>query len=171
MKLLITLLVVVSLGAAAATQSANLVGLHKNAKANAGKCVSCHSDIPKQKSDDPKVKAFHPLHLDSPLLKLACVDCHKSVDLREKSGAKVRKQVDPGICSSCHSPWPTPKMHDPSFQKMDCTKCHPDWKEKMKNVGYVNLQKVSSQDCFGCHGGRPLYANTHSKKGDHAIGH
>lgn len=143
--------------------SSNLVDLHKNAKANAAKCAGCHSGVVNQKSTDPKVKAFHPLHLGSPLLKFTCVDCHESVDLREGSAAKLRKQVDPGVCKECHSPWSS-KMAA-SFQKMDCTTCHADWKKKMAKATFVNLGKVTPKDCLGCHGGRALYSSAKEEKG------
>lgn len=155
--------VVASFSVSAAFAATNLVDLHKNAKANAAQCAGCHACIKKQKSSDPKVKAFHPLHLESPLLKFTCVDCHQSVDLSQESGAKLRKQVDPGICKSCHAPWSS-KMNV-SFQKMDCTTCHSKWQQKMAKATTVNLKAVTSKNCFGCHGGRALYVNSNPEKG------
>jgi len=164
MKPFAIVIAMVCLAGTGSSTSVNLVEIHKNAKANAAKCVGCHNSILKQKSSDPKIKAFHPLHLESPLLKLACVDCHKSIDLREGSAAKLRKQVDPGVCKSCHGSWSS-KMNT-AFQKMDCTTCHADWKKKMAKATYVNLAKVTKKDCFGCHGGRALYRGADKEKGD-----
>jgi len=165
MKRWIVAVIAVCLTAGIALAATNLVDIHKNAKANATKCVSCHSNVLKQKSSDPKVKAFHPLHLESPLLKLQCVNCHVSVDLREESGAKLRKQVDPGFCNSCHGPWPSGKTKTDAMKKMDCTLCHRDWKTKMAKASYVNLEKVTKSDCLGCHGGRVLYSGAKQEKG------
>jgi len=163
MKRLGAIAIMICLTVGVAFAGANLVDLHKNAKANAAACAGCHSAIVKQKSTDPKIKAFHPLHLESSLLKFTCVDCHESVDLRDESAAKLRKQVNPDVCKSCHSPWSI-KM-DASFQKMDCTQCHADWKKKMAKATYVNLAKVTKKDCLGCHGGRSLYGAAEKGKG------
>ncbi|MDO8587321.1 MAG: cytochrome c3 family protein [Armatimonadota bacterium] len=156
MKILVVVLAATYAAALGAGPSGNLVDIHKNAKANATKCVGCHGNVTKQKSSNPKIKAFHPLHLGSPLLKLVCVDCHKSVDLRDESAAKLRKQVEPGMCKQCHGPWSS-KM-SVAMQKMDCVKCHADWKKKMAKATFVNLAKVTGKDCLGCHGGRTLYS-------------
>jgi len=163
MKSLTTVFVLIYVPSVATFAAVNLVDIHKNAKANAPACVGCHSSVVNQKSMDPKVKAFHPLHLGSPLLKFECVDCHKTVDVRDGSAAKLRKQVDPGVCKECHSPWPA-KMAV-SFQKMDCTTCHADWMKKMAKARYVNLGKLTSRDCLGCHGGRVLYSGGKEEKG------
>ena len=142
-KLLIAFLAAAFMAGVAAVAPSNLVDIHKNAKANVAKCLSCHSDTADEQSTDPKVKAFHPLHLESPLLKFTCVDCHTSVDVREGSAAKLRKQVDPGLCEKCHSPW----------------------SDTMEDVTFVNHAKVTAKDCLGCHGGRALFLGAEEKKG------
>ncbi len=83
----------------------NLVDLHKNAgKMGNKECLKCHAAIKKGVSLDPKVKTFHRVHLESKLATpKKCADCHQSVDLRNGSGAALRKQVDPQICAGCHS--------------------------------------------------------------------
>jgi len=83
----------------------NLIDLHKNAgKLSNKECLACHAKI---KTDVPlnmKFKTFHRVHLESKLdTPKNCSDCHQSIDLREGSGASLRKQVDPQICAGCHS--------------------------------------------------------------------
>ncbi len=83
----------------------NLVDLHKNAgKMNNKECLACHAKIMKEVSSNKKFKMFHRVHLESKLgTPKKCSDCHQSVDVRNGSGAALRKQVDPQICSGCHS--------------------------------------------------------------------
>lgn len=163
MKRIVIALAVTTIVAISAFAGTNLVDLHKNAKANAAKCVSCHGSVPKQKSSDPKIKAFHAQHLSSPLLKMQCVSCHVSVDLRQESGARLRKQVKPEFCRSCHGPW-SGKMTD-AMKTMACTTCHADWQKKMAKATLVNLKSVTAKDCLGCHGGRALYSSATAGKG------
>ena len=90
-------------GALAAQQ--NLVDLHKNTSKLQNKdCLSCHAKILKENSLKKNYMMFHRVHLESKLdTPKLCTDCHQSVDLREGSAAALRKQVDPQICSGCHS--------------------------------------------------------------------
>ena len=92
-------------GKATYAASQNLVELHRNAgKLSNKECLSCHADITKAVTLNKKFKTFHRLHLESKLdTPKKCSDCHQSVDLREGSAAALRKQVDPGICTDCHS--------------------------------------------------------------------
>ncbi len=91
--------------AAAGAAEKNLVELHKNAGKMAKKeCLACHAGILKEVPLNKKYKTFHRVHLESKKdTPKNCVDCHQSVDLRNGSGAALRKQVDPQICSGCHS--------------------------------------------------------------------
>lgn len=96
------LIVSVSLAGAA---DKNLIDLHNNtAKMSNKECLACHAGIKKGVSLNPKIKTFHRLHLESKLgTPKNCSDCHSSVDLRERSAASLRKQVDPKLCAGCHS--------------------------------------------------------------------
>ena len=91
--------------ATAGAAEKNLVELHKNAGKLAKKeCLACHASILKEASLDKKYKTFHRVHLESKKdTPKNCADCHQSIDLRNGSGAALRKQVDPQICSGCHS--------------------------------------------------------------------
>ncbi len=83
----------------------NLVELHKNAgKMTNKECLACHAKIKTDVSLNKKYKPFHRVHLESKLgTPKNCADCHQSVDVREGSGAALRKQVDPQICDGCHN--------------------------------------------------------------------
>ena len=94
----------------------NLVDLHANAgKLGNRECLACHADIPKEVSRNGgcgtkdvalvnKCKKYHRVHLESKLdAPKACADCHQSIDLRNGSGAALRRQVDPQTCVGCHS--------------------------------------------------------------------
>ncbi len=97
--------VLVSLASVASAAEKNLVDLHRDAgKMSNKECLSCHSKILKEVSLNKKYKMFHRVHLESKLATpKKCADCHKSVDVRNGSGATLRKQVDPQICAGCHS--------------------------------------------------------------------
>ncbi len=98
------LLLLLSAAAAGAAEK-NLLELHKNAgKLTKKECLACHSGIIKETSLNAKYKTFHRVHLESKKeTPKNCADCHQSIDLRNRSGAALRKQVDPQICSGCHS--------------------------------------------------------------------
>lgn len=96
------LLFLLASGATAAEQ--NLIDLHKNAEKNGKECLTCHANIKKEVSSNPKFKTFHRLHLESKKeTPKDCTDCHTSVDLRDGSAASLKKQVDPQLCAGCHS--------------------------------------------------------------------
>ncbi len=98
---LLILLATVTAGAA----EKNLVALHAEAgKITNKECLACHGNIMKATTLNRKFKTLHRLHLESKLgTPRNCADCHHSVDVRNGSGAALRKQVDPQICSGCHS--------------------------------------------------------------------
>lgn len=83
----------------------NLIELHKRAgNLNNQECLACHAKIKTDVPINQKFKTFHKVHLESKLdTPKKCSDCHQSVDLREDSGALLRKQVDPQLCAGCHS--------------------------------------------------------------------
>jgi hypothetical protein len=146
----------------------NLISVHSQARSHAEQCTSCHGDRKQELGTDGKTKTSHALHLSSPLLKFSCVFCHPTVDLRQGSAATLRKQVSPELCASCHSAWPEAKMHTEKTREM-CVQCHADWKEAMAGTAsYVALDRITASDCYGCHGGRTLYARAtkHEHAGD-----
>jgi hypothetical protein len=98
------LLLLFSVAAAGAAEM-NLVELHKNVgKLTKKECLACHSGIVKEASLDKKHKTFHRVHFESKKdTPKNCADCHRSIDLRNGSGAALRKQVDPQVCAGCHS--------------------------------------------------------------------
>lgn len=102
--LISSLLLVIAVATVGAAEK-NLVELHKNAgKLSNKECLACHGNIKKDVSLDKKYKMFHRVHLESKKnTPKNCVDCHQSIDLRNGSGAALRKQVDPQICFGCHS--------------------------------------------------------------------
>ncbi len=83
----------------------NIIDLHKNAgKLSNKECLTCHTRIKTDVPLNQKFKTFHRVHLESKLdTPKNCSDCHQSIDLKEGSGATLRKQVDPQICAGCHS--------------------------------------------------------------------
>lgn len=105
MRKAFVVLLVVSFASVVTAAEKNLVDLHKNAgKMSNKECLACHGKITKETSLNKKYKMFHRVHLESKLATpKECADCHKSVDVRNGSGAALRKQVDPQICAGCHS--------------------------------------------------------------------
>ena len=121
LRTLIRLLLLAALPAAAVGYAAgayaaqkNLIDLHVNAgKRNNKECLACHAGVLREVSvskecakDASLAKActkYHRMHLQSKLATPKnCADCHQSTDLRNGSGAALRKQVDPQICAGCH---------------------------------------------------------------------
>ncbi|MBI2252305.1 MAG: cytochrome c3 family protein [Armatimonadetes bacterium] len=101
MRLITLILCLVFLITFVFAASINLVDLHLNAsKVPMSQCVKCHTDRTKGKSLDSKIFPAHKLHMIQGTFK--CQDCHKIVDLRETSGAYIRKQVSPNVCLKCH---------------------------------------------------------------------
>ena len=98
------LLLLLSVATAGAAEK-NLVELHKNAgKLTKKECLACHAGILKETSLDKKYKTLHRVHIESKKdTPKNCADCHQSIDLKNGSGAALRKQVDPQVCAGCHS--------------------------------------------------------------------
>lgn len=175
------LLFIISVGVLYATSAApdaphysysECVGCHSdvaNYHTNAGiqqysDCISCHGNKvsgPDNQSlfDAAHNKYYntpHKAHLTSNQLSFTCTTCHQTVDVREKSGASVRRQVTVDLCSKCHSPFPA--VMDPNYANQDCTTCHSDWQSRhTSKAPYVNNANIGPSDCYGCHGGRAWY--------------
>lgn len=82
----------------------NLIAFHANIQpGDSAKCMVCHGDMMREESLDPNIPSAHPLMLSLSHWKLVCTDCHGSVDLLEKSGAHLRKQVNVQKCITCHA--------------------------------------------------------------------
>ncbi len=75
-------------------------------------CLTCHSDVLTQQTQDPRILPYHqammpftpgynPAHGPNDDV---CVQCHRFVELREDSAGALRKQVDPEMCALCHGP-------------------------------------------------------------------
>ncbi len=105
MRTFIAVFVILSFCAAMTfAEQKNLVELHKNGGSLSTKeCLSCHSDITKQVTQNKKIQTFHRLHLQSKKdTPKECSDCHRSVDLKDGSAEALRKQVNPAVCQGCH---------------------------------------------------------------------
>lgn len=133
------------------------------------RCLECHAEVKKEKtlSSDPSLKMVHALHLGSPLLRFRCAHCHRAVDLDEDSAAALRRQVSvESVCLRCHGTFPP--AHGSSWQEMRaknpqlaCTTCHTG--NGRHDLPYLASQAIegegaTSDRCYGCHGGRALYA-------------
>lgn len=83
----------------------NLVEFHKNAgKTGSKECLNCHEAVMEGVTARKEFKVYHRVHLESKLMTPKnCTECHWSVDLRDKSAAALRRQVDPQLCTGCHS--------------------------------------------------------------------
>lgn len=69
-------------------------------------CRTCHGSMKNLLSLDPAIKKFHSRKFEI-LGDQPCTFCHGAVDLLDRSGATVRKQVDvKGRCASCHTGYP-----------------------------------------------------------------
>jgi nitrate/TMAO reductase-like tetraheme cytochrome c subunit len=146
-------------GGVAAEQEVNLIQGHLvSADATNRECLSCHQVVLTAKALDGKTKTPHEVHMTSMLLQFMCVDCHKSTDLREGSGAAVRRQVSPQFCARCHSPF-SKKMTADMREQPACVECHEDWKKNKTKKGAreVAIENVGNKDCIICHGGKSWY--------------
>ena len=79
----------------------NLESYHLEMPATDAECASCHSEVLEEVSLSPDVSPPHPIHQEK--AKLTCTFCHKSVDLVQESAASLRRNVDVGICATCHT--------------------------------------------------------------------
>jgi len=86
-------------------QNMSLIAFHAsiNDQTPDSLCRTCHGTMRNLYSLDPSIKQFHARKFEI-LGDTQCTFCHGSVDLLEKSGATLRKQVDvKGRCAPCHT--------------------------------------------------------------------
>lgn len=89
----------------------DLVALH-DAKSPAYNkdCLSCHGDIMKRTTLNPKFKEAHAAMVPfAPgydakvgVTNETCTSCHGKVDLLQHSGEQIRKNADVASCGACH---------------------------------------------------------------------
>ena len=94
------------------TATVNLTAVHDpNSAAYNDNCLSCHADILKQSSSDPRVLAFHQAMLPytpgynarKGAQNKNCVTCHRdAIDFRQESGISLRRSVSIESCVYCH---------------------------------------------------------------------
>lgn len=125
-------------------------------------CTDCHDQVAAQAAKGESSK-YHNKHLNQTnrLLNFKCVDCHKSVDVKAQDLAGV---ADVATCKKCHTPfrdkvWMGNRSPANDFANMrpNCVDCHKNWKPKMSDATYVNLDNVIEKDCVTCHLKNALY--------------
>jgi len=94
-----------------ATAPANTVAIHDpESPSYDPKCLSCHADILKETSLDPRVPSIHMKMIPytpgfnprKGITNETCVKCHQAVDVRDGSAAGLRVQVTRETCALCH---------------------------------------------------------------------
>lgn len=128
--------------------------------------------------------SFHRRHLVGELarryMNLRCNTCHQGHNPRDEAPGTsatsqsnayaLRKQVDPQTCLMCHGqfnfevmglpgPW---AQHGETFGN-NCLMCHEGIRTNRHNVNFLKPLAIeeagreSSDNCYGCHGGRAWY--------------
>ncbi len=89
----------------------DLVALHDAKSPSFDKnCLSCHGDIMKRTTLNPKFKEAHAAMIPfapaydakAGVTNEVCISCHGRVDLVQHSGEQIRKNADVGSCAACH---------------------------------------------------------------------
>jgi len=140
------------------TSGPNLILFHRNAASSPGTCVGCHGTKIGEPTLSSGIKTPHTIHLTASVLRFGCTECHVSVDLRERSAASVRRQVNMEICARCHS-----RAHNADHERYlsrNCFDCHGRFHTTNKVPPYVNTAKITVKDCILCHGGKVLFARS-----------
>ena len=92
---------------------ANTVAIHDpDSPSYDPNCLSCHADVLKETSLDPRVPSIHQemvpytpgFNPRKGITNEVCVKCHRSVDIRDGSAAGLRIQVTRENCALCHRP-------------------------------------------------------------------
>ena len=90
----------------------DLVALHDAKSPTHNKnCLSCHGDIMKRTTLNPKIKEAHAAMVPfapgydakAGVTSETCTSCHGKVDLLQHSGEQIRKNADVASCGACHS--------------------------------------------------------------------
>ncbi len=131
-----------------------LVAIHRSASESPREqCVACHGDKTRSQL------LVHSIHLRSELLpRLACHECHRSVDLGPRGNTRMARWVDVGFCKKCHSAFPG--LESGSHMQAedidaDCLMCHTGARAIKHAQPYLS-QIMPTSECKGCHGGRVL---------------
>ena len=91
----------------------NTVAIHDPASPSYdARCLSCHPDILKETSLDPRIPSIHQKMVPytpgfnprKGITNETCVKCHQAVDVRDGSAAGLRVQVTRETCALCHRP-------------------------------------------------------------------
>jgi hypothetical protein len=136
------------------TDRAQLEKMHASASSMAPEqCIACHGTMLSS------TLRLHRIHLTSDLLPgLKCTDCHKKINLQQRTNTYVVRMVDISFCEKCHSTFPGLQVNSPmqaSDFKADCTTCHSGKNAYRHNPSYLS-QVIAPRECAGCHGGRVL---------------
>jgi hypothetical protein len=93
-----------------------------------------------------KFKVYHKVHLESKLsTPRNCTECHWKTDLRNGSAVSLRKQVDPQLCTGCHSGGVKGANVLFAYAVVD---------EKQNLVDmHKDAAKLGTKDCLECHEG------------------
>ncbi len=112
LALLLTIAVWAGAIAFAADPAVNATALHDpKSKAYNSQCLSCHADVLKETTSDPRVQAFHSAMLPytpgynprKGAQDKNCIYCHSvAIDFQQKSGASLRRTVSITACVNCH---------------------------------------------------------------------
>lgn len=98
-------------GLALAETQPNYVAIHDpGSPSYDSKCLSCHADVLKETSLDPRVPSIHQVMVPytpgfnprKGITNEACIKCHQAVDVRDGSAAGLRVQVTRETCALCH---------------------------------------------------------------------
>ena len=91
--------------------SRDLAAIHtKGSPQFNGACLSCHADVMKQTTRDPKIKEAHAVMVaqmpdydqKAGVTNANCASCHTRVDVVQHSGMHIRKNADVESCAACH---------------------------------------------------------------------
>ena len=92
-------------------ESPDLIAIHTAGSPQFNQaCLSCHTDIMKRPTLNPKFKEAHAAMIpfapdyDSKVgvTNQTCVSCHTKVDVIQHSGMQIRKNSDVSSCEGCH---------------------------------------------------------------------
>ncbi len=122
-------------------------------------CEECHTKVTEQAFAEES-NIYHNAMLNNNLLNFSCADCHKSVDILSES-EDLSRVIDNATCVKCHTAFPDKQWmqsisNAKSFAKLfpDCQECHGDWKSRMDDATFVNIENIdvnTNSDCRTCH--------------------